>query len=102
MDMKKRIAIITHSGSFHPDDCFAVATLLIYLESQPLPAVVKRTRDAKVIKTGDFVVDVGNVYDPSKDRFDHHQEGGAGIRDNGIPYASFGLVWKKLKGEILN
>ena len=27
--------------------------------------------------------------------FDHHQPDGAGNRDNGIPYASFGLVWKK-------
>ena len=32
--------------------------------------------------------------------FDHHQKGGAGIRPNGIPYSSFGLVWKAY-GEIL-
>ncbi|MGY8875905.1 MAG: MYG1 family protein, partial [Pseudoalteromonas sp.] len=27
--------------------------------------------------------------------FDHHQRGGAGERENGIPFSSFGLVWKK-------
>ncbi|MES9887083.1 MAG: MYG1 family protein, partial [Candidatus Sedimenticola sp. 6PFRAG1] len=27
--------------------------------------------------------------------FDHHQRDGAGERENGIPYSSFGLIWKK-------
>ena len=97
--MDKETIIVTHSGSFHTDDVFAVATLVLSLGD--IPYKIIRTRDMEIIKKGDFVVDVGNVYDSDEDRFDHHQqEGGAGTRDNGIPYSSFGLVWKKF-GEKL-
>lgn len=82
--------IVTHSGGFHADDAFAVATLLLLHPD----AEVVRTRDPKVFETGDFVVDVGGEYDPARNRFDHHQEGGAGERDDSVPYATFGLVWK--------
>jgi uncharacterized UPF0160 family protein len=89
--------IATHSGNFHADDVFAVAVLkLIYPEAE-----VVRTRDQEIIQSADLVVDVGGVYEPEKGRFDHHQEGGGGIRPNGIPYASFGLVWKEY-GEKLS
>ena len=93
---KKRI--ITHDSGFHTDDVFAVATLLLYLGDKK--AEIIRTRDEDIIKTGDYVVDVGMVYDPNKNLFDHHQKEGAGKRENGIPYASFGLVWKKFGVEV--
>lgn len=92
--MSKTIA--THDGKFHADDVFAVAFLLL-LEKE---ATVTRTRDGKEIGTADIVVDVGGVYDEAGNRFDHHQKGGAGVRQNGIPYASFGLVWKKYGKEL--
>lgn len=82
--------LITHNGGFHADDVFASATLLLIYPD----AKIIRTRDAEIIKTGDIVFDIGRVYDGEK-FFDHHQEGGAGKRENAIPYASFGLVWKK-------
>lgn len=83
--------IVTHSGIFHADDVFAVATaLLVYPDAE-----IIRTRDPEVIKRGDIVVDVGGVYDPLYLRFDHHQPGGGGVRGNGVPYASFGLIWKE-------
>lgn len=88
--------ILTHSGSFQADDIFAVAILILAIGE----AKVVRTRDKDQIITADYVVDVGMVYDPVKNRFDHHQPGGAGERPNGIPYASCGLVWKKF-GETL-
>ncbi len=82
--------IVTHSGKFHSDDVFAVAVL-----SRVFGDVeIVRTRDESIIQSADVVVDVGSVYDASARRFDHHQETGAGVRDNGIPYASFGIVWK--------
>lgn len=88
--------IVTHSGSFHQDELFALATLqLVYPDAE-----IIRTRDPAVIATGDIVVDIGGIYDPAKNKFDHHQEGGAGKRANGIPYAAFGLVWKKFGREI--
>lgn len=94
--------IITHSGSFHADDVFAVATVKLWLEKNGSKSFfgktkidVIRTRDPKVIATGNIVVDIGGEYSPAKKIFDHHQEGGAGEHRNGIPYSSFGLVWKE-------
>jgi len=40
-------------------------------------------------------VDVGLRSDPETGDFDHHQPGGAGVRPSGVPYASFGLVWRE-------
>jgi uncharacterized UPF0160 family protein len=85
--------IVTHSGTFHSDEVFAVATLQIHLAGTPVS--VLRTRDPELIAQGDYVVDVGWEDDPDRERFDHHQAGGAGTRENGIPFSSFGLVWKK-------
>lgn len=84
--------IATHNGSFHADDVFGVATLKMHIGE---PIKIRRTRDRDEIDASDFAVDVGEEHDPDRDRFDHHQEGGAGKRDNGIPYAAFGLVWEK-------
>lgn len=88
----KKITIVTHSGSYHADDLFAVAALSLFLAPEKIEVV--RTRDPAIISKGDYVVDVGGVYDEKLHRFDHHQTGGAGVRANGIPYAAFGLVWK--------
>lgn len=87
------IKIITHNGKFHSDDVFAVATLSLVLGSEEFE--VLRTRDPEVIESGDYVVDIGGEYKEEENKFDHHQIGGAGERENGIPYASFGLVWRK-------
>lgn len=87
--------LITHNGSFHSDDIFACATLCLILEKDNEKFEIIRTRDEEIIKTGDYVFDVGGVYDEEKNRFDHHQIGGAGKGENDIEYSSFGLVWKK-------
>lgn len=89
--------VVTHSGSFHPDDVFAVATLQLKFGAENISVV--RSRDEVDIAEADYVVDVGHVYDPATGRFDHHQNG-APIRDNGIPYAAFGLVWKEFGEQI--
>lgn len=95
MIFSRRKKIVTHSGSFHADDLFACAVLAYYHEQKRIKYTFIRTRDEDVINSGDIVVDVGAVYNPDTERYDHHQIGGAGKRENGIPYASFGLVWKK-------
>ncbi len=87
---KKSPVVVAHNGDFHADDVFAVASISLLLGK----IKVVRTRDGKIIEAADYVVDVGGTHDPLKNRFDHHQKGGAGKRDNGIPYAAFGLVWK--------
>ncbi len=97
-DSKK--TLVTHNGGFHSDDIFACATLQIYLDQKGKEHEIIRTRDEKVMQKGDFVFDVGGKYNPEENRFDHHQKGGAGIRENSVPFAAFGLVWKKFGIQI--
>ena len=90
------IVIATHNGNFHADDVFSIAAL-----KQVLPAFkLIRTRDLELIAKADMVIDVGGKYDAEAGRFDHHQRGGAGERENGTPYSSFGLIWKKYGVDI--
>ncbi|WP_296952965.1 MYG1 family protein [uncultured Massilia sp.] len=83
--------IATHGGKFHADDAWAVAVLRILFPD----AGLVRTRDAAIIASADFAIDVGGVWDPASGRFDHHQKGFDGARMSGVPYASAGLVWKE-------
>ena len=78
--MNEKKTLITHNGSFHTDDIFACATLSLMLEKKGEKFEIIRTRDEEIIKTGDYVFDVGGVYDEEGNRFDHHQKGGAGVR----------------------
>lgn len=94
--LKNKKLLVTHGGKFHCDDIFACATIQIYLDEKGQDYKLVRTRDEEIIERADYVFDVGGIHDASKNRFDHHQKGGAGERQNGIPYASFGLVWDAL------
>ena len=85
------ITIATHNGNFHADDVFSIAALKHVYPSFTLI----RTRDLTLIAQADVVIDVGGEYDAQAGRFDHHQRGGAGERENGIPFSSFGLIWKQ-------
>jgi uncharacterized UPF0160 family protein len=83
--------VATHPGNFHADDVFAIAVLGLTTDG---PLEIVRTRDEAIQDAADARVDVGGRSDPATGDFDHHQKGGAGERDNGIRYASFGLVWR--------
>ncbi|HEY4515524.1 MAG TPA: MYG1 family protein [Candidatus Paceibacterota bacterium] len=87
--------IVTHNGTFHPDDCLAVSVIKVIEERKGNTVEIVRSRKDADWARGDYVVDVGRVYDPDNNRFDHHQEGGAGERENGIKYSSLGIVWRK-------
>lgn len=89
-DRSAPLRVGTHSGSFHADEVFAIATLRIARG----PLEVVRSRDPKVLASCAIRVDVGRRYDPASGDFDHHQ-GDVGERLNGVRYASFGLVWKE-------
>ncbi|MHB0984644.1 MAG: MYG1 family protein [Sulfuricella sp.] len=86
----------THSGSFHADDVLAAATLRLANPSLP----ILRTRDQEQLNAADIVFDVGRVFDPATCRFDHHQLEYKEARDNGIPYSSFGLIWRELGAQL--
>lgn len=85
--------IVTHSGSFDPDDVLAAATVSLYLGEGNYEIV--RSRDDSVIEKADWVLDVGGKYDPDTKRFDHHQNG-VPKRESGVPYSAFGLVWLEI------
>lgn len=97
---KKKKILVTHSGGFHADDLFACATLVLWCEKNKQPFKIIRTRDEEKIKKASIVFDVGGIYNPETNHFDHHQVGGALERENNIEYSSFGLVWKKFGEEI--
>lgn len=61
---------------------------------------MKRSRDPLVLDTCDIVVDVGAVYDESKQLFDHHQRGFQEIFGHGFTtkLSSAGLIYKYVPG----
>lgn len=67
----KQISVGVHDGDFHADDCLSVYFLRLLYDVKS----VERTRNPEVLEKCDIVVDVGNVFDASKMRFDHHQLG---------------------------
>lgn len=82
--------IATHDGSFHADEVFAVAALGLVGDT----VQVVRTRDPEALSRADVRVDVGFRYDPATGDFDHHQREFDRVRENGVRYAAFGLVWE--------
>lgn len=105
---EKLVTIGVHGGVFQADDVFSVGLLNMYLDGVTGRGgvTVIRTRDQTLLDRCGWVVDVGNVHDPRKRRFDHHQQGGAGERPRcnkygiTVPYSSFGLVWDAI-GRLL-
>lgn len=87
--LKKDASAWTHNGKFHADDVFSAA-LLLYLNPE-----IRIFRGNRVPE--DFA---GIVFDIGRGRYDHHQKDSR-IRENGIPYAAFGLLWEELGADIL-
>ena len=80
---------MTHSGKFHADDVFSTALLKIM------------NPDIIIIRSFEVPQDFdGIVFDIGHGKFDHHQEN-AEIRENGIPYAAFGLLWREFGTSII-
>lgn len=88
--------IATHNGSFHADEVFAIAAMKLL----PEPVEVLRTRNRDEFAEADLRIDVGFSYDPSSGDFDHHQREFDLVRENGVGYASFGLIWREYGARI--
>lgn len=90
-----RPTLVTHSGKFHCDEVFGyvVLCLALGLSCPNEDHVLLRTRKPELIETGDIVFDVGGVFDPATNHFDHHQIG-APQRADGTPYSAAGLLWQ--------
>ncbi|MFZ2038553.1 MAG: MYG1 family protein [Minisyncoccia bacterium] len=93
----KKLKIVTHSGAFHADESFAIATISLLTGRK---TKIIRTREEKYFSQADFVLDVGGRYDPTKKMFDHHQSGFAETHLDGTPCSSFGLVWREYGEKI--
>ncbi|KAI1088653.1 metal-dependent protein hydrolase [Rostrohypoxylon terebratum] len=65
------VRIGTHNGHFHADE--ALAVYMLRLLPTYADSVLVRTRDPALLETCHTVVDVGGEYDPSRNRYDHHQ-----------------------------
>ncbi len=79
---------ITHNGKFHCDEVFSTIILSeVYDE-----IILCRTSELTNISPNQFVFDVG------EGKFDHHQAN-AETRENGIKYASAGLIWREYRRE---
>jgi uncharacterized UPF0160 family protein len=99
--------LVTHWGRFHADEVFATAVLKrLYPEAE-----VVRTREQHRVEEANadastIIYDVGGMYDAAHHCYDHHQfllrlrqgdsfhEVAEARRENGVPFAAFGLVWK--------
>ena len=80
---------LTHSGKFHADDVFSAALLKI---------VFPKIRIARSFRAPENFN--GIVFDIGFGEFDHHQSGSE-VRANGVPYAAFGLLWRKYGKDAL-
>lgn len=81
---KTQVTAITHTGVFHADEVMATAILL------------KARGELNLMRTFKVPEDISEdviVYDIGGGKYDHHQKGGNGARENGVPYSSAGLLW---------
>lgn len=94
------VSIGTHSGCFHADEALAVYMLRLlptYHNSRLI-----RSRDPAVLSACHTVVDVGGKYDPSSNRYDHHQRGfDATFPNRHTKLSSAGLVYLHFGKDII-
>ncbi len=84
--------LITHNGVFHSDEVFSTVILKNIIDKEEI----------KIARTSNVNGDIkGIVYDVGGGKYDHHQYGGNGERENGIKYSSFGLIWKDFGKDYL-
>lgn len=88
----KEANCITHSGTFHADEIFAT---LILSKIIPEITIIRLPEVKEQVNENVIVYDIGGG------KFDHHQFGGNGERQNGVRYAACGLIWKAYGKELL-
>ena len=92
---KKRFIIGTHDGIFHSDEVVACAILALLHSGEQIEIVRSKDVSYLVEKGADIMVDVGGGF------YDHHQPEGNGKRENDVPYASAGIVWREFGRELI-
>ena len=79
----------THGGKFHADDVFSAALLKI---CNPNIAIQRGFAGPQGF--------AGLVFDIGDGPFDHHAKNSP-VRENGVPYAAFGLLWRELGPQLI-
>ena len=83
---------ITHGGTFHADE--VMATII-------LNKVFGNITVCRTFRVPEELKEDVIVYDIGFGAFDHHQKGGNGARENGVPYAACGLICKEFGPQIV-
>lgn len=86
--------VITHGGVFHSDEVLATVIL------KKIFGDITVCRTFNVPEEELLPRDVV-IYDIGGGKFDHHQKGGNGARENGVPYAAVGLLWKEYRHRLV-
>lgn len=81
---------ITHAGEFHADDVFSAALLRLLNPDINIKRVFAVPENF-----------TGIVFDIGYGEFDHHQKDNE-CRKNGIPYASFGKLWRAFGNRLVS
>ena len=82
VDKEENANFITHSGTFHADEIMASVILL------------NKFGDMNIYRTNNISNNNAFIYDVGFGKFDHHAIDFDLTRNNGIKYASAGLIWK--------
>ncbi len=80
---------LTHGGKFHADDVFSTAFLKMLVPKLSVRRVFTVPPEFR-----------GIVYDIGLGEYDHHQDN-APVRENGVRYAAFGLLWRAFGRELM-
>ena len=91
-EYSERTSCITHSGVFHADEVLGT----VILEEAFGDITVARVSEVPTDLPDSII-----VYDIGRGKFDHHQPGGNGRRENGVAYASAGLLWKAFGDKVV-
>lgn len=91
-DNTEKADLITHNGTFHSDEVFSTVALINLIDNTE----ISLCRTSNIPSNANAF-----VYDVGLGKYDHHQMGGNGERENGIKYSSFGLIWRDFGKRIL-
>lgn len=81
---------ITHGGIFHADEVFSTALLKMINPEFKVHRMFNVPENSNAL-----------VYDIGRGKYDHHEKDeNKERRENGVPYASFGKLWRDIAPEI--
>jgi len=87
---RTKILAVTHSGVFHADEVMASVILKQFYDD----VKILRSRNQEDFDKADIVFDVGGG------EYDHHNDYKE-YRENGVPYAACGLIWREFGPKLI-